>query len=217
MLNYCSITAHMFICYDDISQTLTVWFYLATFDHLSPCSRAENVDMGDVLMNIFLLLCMTTWWSNENSGLPDEPLLILLGYVLSPSKMAGWLHTCYNMFPCIHFGSILKYYFFSKQNVQISAQLVCCSQQICISHSFKQMADVLARVQKSKCNCLQSAQKPLARGFLIKPMCSFSVKLSCSSQLLNILSPFEPQHAKWSIQFWKSVKHTLYSINIYDI
>lgn len=41
-----------------------------------------------------------------------------------------------------------------------------------------------------------------------KLMSWFSVKLSYSSQLLNILSSCEPSHAKWSIQLSKSVRHT---------
>ena len=49
----------------------------------------------------------------------------------------------------IRFGSVLKWELrFSKQLVQFSKQLVCCWEQIGISHSFKQITHILAHAWK---------------------------------------------------------------------
>ena len=50
-----------------------------------------------------------------------------------------------------------------------------------------------------------------------KLMTWFSVKLSSSSQLLNILSSFEPSYANWSIWLSKSVRHIFHKYLWHDV
>lgn len=50
-----------------------------------------------------------------------------------------------------------------------------------------------------------------------KRMGWFSVKMSYSSHLLNILSAFEASHANWHIEWSKPVRHTCIPINVYDM